>query len=133
MEEKFIAIVQAYESGAITYEVAWARIRELTGQEIDRYTLDQYSCSQDVEELARRWCMPPIADWQAIDDTEALRLIREMLDDVCNLAVLERNWTALEKRYGKPSGTISGLIFHSEKPTAEGILAALRRDTRFYM
>ena len=75
----------------------------------------------------------PIENWQTIDDKQALELIQEMLNNTINDALLERNATALQKRYSKTEGTLIGMIFHQEMDNPQEILKALKKDTTIYL
>lgn len=74
----------------------------------------------------------PIADWADIDDKKALLLIKEILANIAEDNIVHRNEEALEKRYRKPTGYISGLIFQDITGEPE-ILELLKKDTTIYL
>lgn len=70
-----------------------------------------------------------IANWKEINDESASALIEEVLNHTTNDELLERNMTALEKRYKKPTGTISEWIFYDDITDGNKILEWLKKDT----
>ena len=76
--------------------------------------------------------MNTIKNWQEIDKPKALSLLEQILLNVNNNVILHRNSEALEKRYGKPSGTVSDYIFHYEL-SKEEILEKLEKDDTIYL
>lgn len=75
----------------------------------------------------------PIADWASIDDARAVLLIKEILANITNDNIVDRNSDALEKRYRKPTGFISDLIFYKDPIDEQAILALLKKDTTIYL
>jgi len=126
-------VILRFESGSTSSEAACAEIHRLTGKEIDRFTLCSYSASESLDEFVRRLCQPPIEDWREINDARAIGLIEQIRQDVADDAVFERNAEALEKRYRKPGGTVSDLIFGRHSLTPREILAELKKDTVIYL
>jgi hypothetical protein len=75
----------------------------------------------------------PITDWQNIDYSTALLLINEIIENTTNERILERNGTALEKKYRKTTGFISNIIFYSGYKNDADILEQLKKDTTIYL
>lgn len=75
----------------------------------------------------------PIKNWQTIDDHTAIILIQEMLDNLENDTILDRNGGALEKRYSKTEGTLSDMIFYQDMTNSQDILKELKKDTTIYL
>lgn len=69
----------------------------------------------------------PIKDWRSIDDDRSFELLNEVLNSLGDDAVLQRNFEALEKRYSKPTGTISEWIFNKEISDPIQILNLLKK------
>ena len=122
------SIVLKYENAELGANEATQLIKSLTGKDVSKYDLDNYYASQDLESFCRGLCFEPIKDWQDIDDEKAINLIEEILGDVSDDSMITRNAEALEKRYGKSTGTVTNLIFH-DNLNASQVLNALKRQT----
>jgi hypothetical protein len=75
----------------------------------------------------------PILEWEKINDASALVLIREILDNVEDDALLERNGEALEKKYRQITGFVTDLIFYSAIYDEVEILQELKKDNVIYL
>jgi hypothetical protein len=131
--EELKRIIEDYERGKVNYEVTKDLMFALTGKEIEQYYLDFYWGSESLEHFIRKLSTKPITDWQQIDDERTILLLEEMLQDTCDDAIIERNGQALEKRYGKPDGTVISYIFHSALDRPDQILQELKRDTKIIL
>ena len=132
MKPQVTAIIESFENDEITEAVALARIRELTGGEIDGEWLRNYWRSESIEDFVDRLCAEPIHDFERITDAEALALIAEYLQTQ-SPGRRDSIETALDRRFGKPTGTVSDLIHQRNLSDASAILAELKRDTRIYL
>ena len=130
MKQEIIEIVKRFEGEEITAEVAIDQIRELSGKIVDEYSLRNYWRSQDLEDFASVIAMQSIEDWERIDDGRALELIREMRENVCDDAILQRNGEALAKKYRKAD--VVGIVF-SDSFTEKQVLAELKKDTAIHL
>ena len=70
-----------------------------------------------------------IENWTEIDDVYADKLITEFKNNLTNDALMNRNATALEKKYKKSSGTLSHWIFNDDITENKKILELLKKDT----
>ncbi|MEM6783880.1 MAG: hypothetical protein AAF624_09130 [Bacteroidota bacterium] len=120
--------IRAFEDGEITAEEAVAEVQRLTGMILDDQTLHEYWSAESLESLARRLCTEPIQDWATLSDEDALALIKQILDDMGDDALLARNGDTLERRYRKTTGTVMDLIFIESLTAANEILAQLKKD-----
>jgi len=125
-------IVENFENKTITEAVALARLRELTGRDVDGDWLRNYWRAESLEDFVDRLCAEPIRDYDRITDTDALDLIAEYLqtDSPGRRDSIEE---ALGRRFGKPTGTVSGLVFLRGLTDRSGILQELKKDTRIYL
>jgi hypothetical protein len=132
MKPKVTAIIASFEKNEIDEAVALTRIRDLTGREIAGDWLRNYWRSESIEDFVDRLCAEPIRDVQRITDADALGLITEYLQTPSpgRRGSIE---TALERRYGKPNGTVCDLVDHRNVSDPSIILAELKRDTRIYL
>lgn len=73
-----------------------------------------------------------MVDWRSIDDSIATEMLTEIYRRLGDEELLIRYATALERRYGKPEGTISNLIFYEDLSEKE-ILKRLKVDTVTYL
>lgn len=128
MEEKLKDLILNYENGTRTTEEVLKEINKIANIEIDSYYLDNYWRSQSLEEFCRYLSTPSYEDISIIDDNLAMEMIKEIVDNVTDVQVFTRNSEALEKKYNKPSGTLSDLIFQEDLDVVE-ILNRLKKDT----
>ena len=132
MKPQVTAIIESFESEEIREVVALARIRELTGRDIDGDWLRNYWRSESIEDFVDRVCAEPIRDYERLTDADALALIAEYLltQSPGRRDSIEE---ALDRRFGKPTGTISDLVFQRDLSDPSSILEELKRDTRIYL
>ena len=117
-----------YESGEIDYEAISSVIFIECDKKISRDELDNYWRSESLDDYVKKICIPAISEWHQIDDLQAIKLIEEIINSLTDDSILCRNSEALEKRYSKPEGTISELIFHKDVVDAERILKELKQE-----
>jgi hypothetical protein len=132
MKPQVTAIIEAFEDDEIEEAVALARIHEVIGREIDGYWLRNYWRSESIGDFVDRLCAEPIRDFERITDTEALALIAEYLQTQ-SPGRRESIETALDRKFGKPTGAVSELVHHRNVSDPSSILAELKRDTRIYL
>ncbi len=128
MREEVTKIIQAYENGEMDLENAAARISAVTNKEVTPFELGTYSSHQSMEDFIQILTFKPIENWEKIDDARARDLIVEMFVMIESHVTQARNGEALEKRFGKPEGFVSDLIFFQEMDV-EDILGELKKDT----
>lgn len=128
-KDQIIRVVQEYEQGKRGTNETIKMIFDISGHEVDRDYLDNYWRSEDLESFANFLAMEEIADWEQIDDNRALELIKEIFNDLNNDPVIYRNAEALEKRFNKPEGRITGLIFEQNITDPEAVLSELKKNT----
>jgi hypothetical protein len=130
MSEKEInlrQIIADFEERKIDGRVAVSLIQDLTGEAIEIGYLSEYLGSESLDSFVAKLLADHISDWQNINDERAIELINEMIKNITQDATLLRNSTALEKRYGKPSGTVIDKILEIADPRI--ILDELKKDT----
>jgi len=132
MKSQVTAIIESFENEEIEKAVALARILDITGREIEGDWLRNYWRSESIEDFADRLCAEPIRDFERITDSEALALIAEYLQ-AQSPGRRESIETALDRRFGKPSGTVRGLVYHRDITDPSRVLKELKRDTRIYL
>jgi hypothetical protein len=132
MKPQVTAIVESFEKEEIEEAVALARIRDVTGREIDGDWLRNYWRSESIEDFVDRLCAEPIRDFERITDADALALIAEYLQTQ-SPGRRDSIETALDRRFGKPTGTVSDLVHQRDLSDASAILAEMKRDTRIYL
>ncbi|MCV9930214.1 hypothetical protein OIU83_21325 [Flavobacterium sp. LS1R49] len=121
-------LIENYEERKIGLSEIISLIKDLTQKDVTQYDLDNYSASQDLESFCKVLLIESIKDWENIDDKMALILINEIVNNEIDDSVILRNSKALEKRYGKPQGTIYSMIFYDGLDDDE-ILIELKKDT----
>ncbi len=128
MREEGIKIIETYENGKMGLEKAASRLSAVTNKEVTPFQLDSYPSYQSTEDFIQILTLKPIKNWKKIDDARARDLIVEMYEKIESHVVQARNGEALEKRFGKPIGFLSELIFTQEMDV-EDILRELKKDT----
>lgn len=122
-------LINDFESGKISSDIALTEINKLSNVNIDLSWLCSYNSSMDLDMFVRILTIEPIADWQEIDDKRAIEIINETLDSIGDDAVIQRNFEALEKRYSKPTGTLSDWIFQEDIMDSNELLQLLKKNT----
>ncbi|MDO4782140.1 MAG: hypothetical protein Q4A09_02860 [Capnocytophaga felis] len=126
-------VIADFENGKFPVEEALDKIQKITEKRIDSYTLENYWRSASLDDFCDELLSHPIENWREITDSKALELIQEIIENIENDAVLQRNSEALEKRYGKEEGFVEDLIFNLDINIAEEILSKLKEDTILYL
>lgn len=128
-KDKIKSLTLQFENKEITLEFALKEINAISTIKIDEYDLQNYWTSKDLEDFINEITTVQITNWQEIDDNKAKKLITEIKENITNNAIVIRNMTALEKKYKKPTGTISDWIFYDDITDSEQILKLLKQDT----
>jgi hypothetical protein len=132
-ETKLRQIIEDFESRKVDGKVTIDLIKDLTGETVDIGYLSEYWTSDSLDTFVEKLLVEHIVDWQLIDDRRAIELIIEIQENPSKEGLLIRNSTALERRYGKSSGTVIGKIFNTDIQDAKMILDELKKDTRIFM
>lgn len=125
--EEIKVIIQKYENKEAEFSDVTAIIKSLTGKDVSQNDLDNYLTYQDLESFCKGLIIESIENWKDIDDSMTRNLIREILDNLIDDSIIARNSEALEKRYGKPQGTVVSMIF-DEELTEEEIVIELKNN-----
>ncbi len=131
-QKNLIAIIENWENGKHNLDKTLNDIYVLTGQQTDEYTLRTYWNYTTLEDFCETFLTEPIKDWETIDDERARKLIKEIFDNLGKDGIVSRNEEALEKKYEKPSGFVSDLIFQQDLEI-DRILTELKKDTTIYL
>ena len=129
LKSKIKELIIRFENGKETAEKTVENINELSSIKIDEDFLRNYWRSSDLESFSELISTPEIENWTEIDDEYADKLITEILDNLGDDALINRNSTALEKRFKKSTGTISGWIFYDDITDRTKILELLKTNT----
>jgi hypothetical protein len=132
-EKKLRQIIDDFEKGKLKGQVAIEQIQDLTGELIDIGYLAEYWESEDLDMFVKKLLIEPITDWNKIDDKRAIELINEIKINITDDSIVQRNSTALEKRYGKSTGTIRTKIYHENIADPYKILEELKKETRIFL
>lgn len=132
-EIKLRQIIDDFENRKIDGHVAIELIRDLTGETIDIGYLAEYWESEDLDTFIEKLLVEHIQDWQSIDDKRAIELIIEIQENHSKEGLIIRNSTALERRYGKSSGTVVRKIFNTDIQDPRMILDELKKETRIFL
>ena len=129
LRRKIRELVIGFENGNESAEKTVENINELSSLKIDVDFLRNYWRSSDLESFVELISTSEIENWTEIDDEYAYKLIAEILDNLGNDALINRNSTALEKRFKKSTGTISDWIFYDDITDRMKILELLKTNT----
>jgi hypothetical protein len=131
-QKKLVAIIEKWENGGDDINNTLNKIKALTGFETDEYTLKTYWTYTSLEEFCEAFLTESIKDWETIDDKRAKSLLQEIFDNLGKDGIIQRNEEALEKKYRKPSGFVSDLIFQQDLEI-DKIIEELKKDTTIYL
>jgi len=129
LRRKIRELVIGFENGNESAEKTVENINELSSLKIDVDFLRNYWRSSDLESFVELISTSEIENWTEIDDEYADNLIAEILDNLGNDALINRNSTALEKRFKKSTGAISDWIFYDNITDRMKILELLKTNT----
>lgn len=132
-EKKIRQIINDFENGKLKGQIAIEQIKDLTGELIDIGYLSEYWASESLDTFVKQLITEPITDWKDIDDNRAIELIYEIKINITDDSVVERNSRALEKRYGKSTGTVRTKIFHEDITDPNKILEELKKESRIFL
>jgi len=127
--EEIKNIISLFEENKESSKKTLENIYEVTGKNIDIYTLENYWRSENLDDFVKRLIIPSINDWENINDNRAIILIKEILENLGNNAILDVNADALEKRYSKPTGTVIDYIYYQNILEATEMLKLLKKNT----
>lgn len=127
--DKLKNLVKDYEDNKITSDVALESINKISTTLVDKEWLNSYWNSMSLDEFVELISIPLIEKWSELTDVDSLNLIKEIVEDVTQTAIVKRNMTALEKRYSKPEGTVSDWIFYDDILDPDEILRLLKKNT----
>ncbi len=127
-KKKIKEVVTNYESGVFTIDKAIEKLNTLLLKKITHEDIIEFWGHTDVDNLVEKLSISPIENWQEIDDKVALLLINEILNNLDNDAIIERNSQALEKRFSKPNGFVDDCIFIEDINDSDLILKKLKED-----
>jgi hypothetical protein len=132
MKPQVTSIIESYEAGAVSEAAALTRLHEITGRVLEAAWLRHYWRSESLEHFVDRICAPPIADWHQLTEGDTLALVVEYFQTE-SPGRRDSIEVALDRRFGKPSGTLSDLIHQRDISEPSRILEELKRDTRIYL
>ncbi|AWY20569.1 hypothetical protein B0182_08945 [Moraxella bovis] len=124
--EKLSQLIQAFERTDFLDEQYKFQIQSLAKKKVDWYLVENYYKGISLEDLCQILLTPNIENWQTLTDDECLNLIQEILDVVCNVAIVDRNMDALHKRY--PNLSVCDLIFWQDETNPKVILERLKNS-----
>ncbi len=137
--EKFAlvkSLIVSYENEEIGYDELYQKLTEVIELKEDKqeflHSVHTYYGATDLDMFVKCLTIESIKDWHLIDDKKAMELLIAIKNNICEDDIILRNSSALEKRFRKPSGTISDFIFYNDL-TAEQILEKLKIDDVTYL
>lgn len=131
MKDKVNSILKEFEAGAISDAEAVRQIDVVTARSVDLDHLRNYWRGESKEDFVDRLCAAPITDWREISEARILELIAEFLATE-SPGRRDSIGVALERRLGKPSGTLLDVAYHRDNSEPEQILEELKKETRIF-
>lgn len=132
MKHQAAAIIESFKKGVISESVALTKLQNLTGRSIDLDWFRNYWRAESTEDFIDRICAEPIADFERLTDADALKLIAEYVKTT-SPGRRDSIEAALDRRYGKTSGTVCELVFQRDITEPGRILDVLKKDTKIYL
>lgn len=133
-KEELKKVIEHFETGQSDFNTAMLAVKKLTGKEISQYSLEYYWTYTSLSDFCDELLTETIEDWQDIDDSKALLLIKEIFEKITQSGIISRNAEALEKRYNKPEGFVMELIFAASGLENENeILQQLKKENTIYL
>lgn len=131
--EALISILKAFENGEFNIGETLKKVNSITSRVVEKDEILEYWSYTSLDELVELLLIPSIENWHDIDDNRAIFLITEIINNIGNDSILERNSDALEKRYSKPSGSLLDWIFYDDVIEPEIILERLKKDDVIFL
>jgi len=126
--KKIKNLIIDFENEQITLKYALIEINKLSFKDITKIDLVSYSGYTTLHNFINSLIVVSIKNWNEIDDHKAIYLIDEILCNLNNDVVIDKNSEALEKRYKKPTGTITDWIFYQEITEKMELLKKLKTN-----
>ncbi|MDH5381212.1 MAG: hypothetical protein OEW75_10185 [Cyclobacteriaceae bacterium] len=128
-ENRIRQIIMDYEDNKISADSTLTELNKLSTKSIDNEWLSSYWNSIGLDTFVKILSTDDIDDWKTIDKARAIALIVEILDNITDDAIIERNSVALEKRYSKPTGTVISWVFSESNNDPNKLYDRLNTNT----
>lgn len=120
-------LMKEFEDSDLTIKELQTKIQKITNKKIDEYVLNNYWRSETLDNFINKLISNKNFDFsKKLEDSEALLLIEEIMNNVHDDIIIEKNSRILEYNYSKPSGLISDLIFKEDINNCNIILEKLK-------
>ncbi|WP_440879778.1 hypothetical protein [Tenacibaculum sp. C7A-26P2] len=120
-------LMKEFEDSDLTIKELQTKIQKITNKKIDEYVLNNYWRSETLDNFINKLISNKNFDFsKKLEDSEALLLIEEIMNNVHDDIIIEKNSRILEYNYSKPSGLISDLIFEEDINNCNIILEKLK-------
>jgi hypothetical protein len=132
-EKNIRLVIKNFEESKIEGENAILQLQNLTGEVVELGYLREYWRSESLDTFIKKLIIEPLTDWETITDERALDLIDEIIANITDDSIIQRNSDALEKKYGKPAGFVSTKIFRENFDDSNILLSELKKETRLFL
>lgn len=126
-------LILNYENKKSNLEETIFEVNKISYKNVDTNDLVNYWKNTSLDEFIDQILVKPIEDWEKIDYEKSILLIRDILSNLTNDLIFDRNSEALEKRYSKPKGTLSDWIFIEDISDSFKILKKLKENNVIIM
>ena len=127
-QQKLKQIIIDFEDNKLNINDAIKAINTISNEKITQHELLTYWNNSSLDSFILKLTEKQIDEWEEINDVTAIKMITEIIDNVDNDTIVDVNSSALEKRYRKPSGTISNLVFIDGIENPSTILYKLKKS-----
>ena len=127
-QQKLKQIIIDFEDNKLNINDAIKAINTISNEKITQHELLTYWNNCSLDSFILKLTEKQIDEWEEINDVTAIKMITEIIDNVDNDTIVDVNSSALEKRYRKPSGTISNLVFIDGIENPSTILYKLKKS-----
>ncbi len=122
-----------YEENKINIDNSLIIINKISSLKVQKSDLTNYWKHSSLDDFVNTLLVSPIENWESIDDKKALILIKEILNNFSNDAIILKNSEALEKKFKKPSGYVSDCVFIENISDPDKILKKLKEQDVLFL
>ncbi|CAM1345052.1 hypothetical protein [Tenacibaculum amylolyticum] len=127
--EEIKRIILLFEDKKIKAVEAIDQINKISNKNLTEDDLLSYWKHTTLDDFIKLLLTDSIVEWKSLNDEKSLNLIQEIIDNLEDDSLISKNSEGLEKRYNKPKGTVSDLVFIEGVNNPIEILKKLKENT----
>lgn len=122
-------LIKDFEDSLLNIEELQSEIKKIINKKVDEYALINYWRSETLDNFVAKLLADTTFDSsKSLLDSDSILLIQEILDNVHDDIVIDKNSRILEFNYSKPSGVVSDWIFEEDITDSAIILKKLKEN-----